>query len=188
MKIDHLCMRVKVISGYFAVLVLSFLLYSLRPVNSIYYNSLPALMLIFPVAAGHRIKISFSIKDSLLGFLVSFIVLFPFYLVSGGDIRSITVPALLFQLLAVSFPEEFFFRGFVQDSLGRTARDVLLASLLFSFAHLPRAVFQGDWISLLSFFPSLIMGWLYMKTNNIVPGTIFHLLANLLYQTSAFHK
>jgi membrane protease YdiL (CAAX protease family) len=89
---------------------------------------------------------------------------------------------LIFQLLSVSFPEEFFFRGFLQDSIGNNLRAIILGSLFFSLAHLPKALFMGEWVSLLSFFPSLIMGWLYMKTNNILPGVIFHFFANLVYQ------
>ena len=96
--------------------------------------------------------------------------------------KTITVYVLLFQLLSVSFPEEFFFRGFLQDTIGRNFKAVLLVSLLFAVAHIPKALLLGDWMSLLTFFPSLVMGWLYMKTNNILPGTIFHLLANLTYQ------
>lgn len=180
-------MNMKPFSGYLAIMALSFLLYLIKPANTIFYNSLPALMLIFPVIVGYRVKMRFSIKDLLLGLMVS-IILFPYYLVFGGHIKSITVYSVMFQLLSVSLPEEFFFRGFLQDSVGRNLRAVLLVSLLFSLAHIPRAFFLGDWMSLLSFFPSLIIGWLYMRTNNILPGTVFHLLANLVYQSSAFNK
>jgi membrane protease YdiL (CAAX protease family) len=145
-------------------------------------------MLIFPVITGYRIKIRFSIRDLTLGFIVSVLLLFPYYLLFGGHFSSITAYAMIFQLVSVAFPEEFFFRGFLQDSMGRTLRAVLLASLMFSLAHLPRALFSGDWTSLLSFFPSLIMGWLYTKTNNVVPATIFHFLANLVYQMSALSR
>ncbi len=188
MKVDHLCMKIKPLSGYLAVLTLSFLLYSIKPSNAILYNSLPALMLIFPLTIGHRVKIGFSIKDILIGLIASVIALCPYYLVFGGRLKSITVFFVIFQLLSVSLPEEFFFRGFLQDSMGRNLRAVLLVSLMFSLAHLPKAISLGDWTSLLSFFPSLMIGWLYMKTNNIVPGTIFHLLANLVYQTSMSNK
>ena len=85
--------------------------------------------------------------------------------------RTITAYVFLFQLLSVSFPEEFFFRGFLQDTIGGNFRSVLLVSLLFAVAHVPKVLFLGDWMSLLTFFPSLVMGWLYMKTNNILPGT-----------------
>lgn len=174
-------MNIKILSGYLAVLILSFLLHSIKPANNIFYASLPILMLIFPIIAGHKVKLRFSIKDFLSGLIVSIVVLLPYYLVFGINLRAITAYYVIFQLLSVSLPEEFFFRGFLQDSIGKGFRAILLVSLLFSIAHLPKAIFLGEWISLLSFFPSVVMGWLYMKTKNILPGTVFHLLANLVY-------
>jgi membrane protease YdiL (CAAX protease family) len=175
-------MRTKAIIGYLAVVTLSFALHAIKPGNNIYYSLLPVLMLLFPIVAGHSVKLRFSLKDFSLGLIVSFILLAPYYIISGGTFRTVTVYAFLFQLLGVALPEEFFFRGFLQDSTGRNYKAVAFVSLLFTIAHLPKALFFGDWISLLTFFPSLVMGWLYMKTNNILPGTIFHLLANLIYQ------
>jgi membrane protease YdiL (CAAX protease family) len=172
----------KAITGYLAVLFLSFLLHAAKPVNIIYNSLLPVLMLTFPIIAGHRIRLRFQIKDFVIGVTVSIILLLPYYLFFGGNGREITAYALIFQLIGVSFPEEFFFRGFLQDSMGRNIKAVFFVSILFSLAHLPRAIFAGEWISLLSFFPSLVMGWLYMKTNNILPGTVFHFLANMVYQ------
>ena len=174
-------MNIKTISGYLSILILSFLLYSIKPTNNIFYSSLPILMVMFPIIVGYRVKLRFSIKDFFLGLTVSLIILLPYYLVFGGNLKTTTAYYIIFQLLSVSLPEEFFFRGFLQDSIGRNFRAVLIVSLLFSIAHLPKAVFLGEWVSLFSFFPSIIMGWLYMKTNNILPGTIFHLLANLVY-------
>jgi membrane protease YdiL (CAAX protease family) len=174
-------MNSKIISGYLSVLGLSFFLHAMKPATA-YFSLLPLLMLIFPLAVGHRVKLTFSLQDFSLGLVVSLIVLLPYYLLFGGTGKTITSYALIFQILAVSLPEEFFFRGFLQDSIGKSFRAVFLVSLLFSLAHLPKAIFMGEWISLLSFFPSLIMGWLYMKTNNILPGVLFHFLANLVYQ------
>jgi len=174
-------MNIKTISGYLSILILSFLLYSIKPTNNIFYSSLPILMVMFPIIVGYRVKLRFSIKDFFLGLTVSLIILLPYYLVFGGNLKTTTAYYIIFQLLSVSLPEEFFFRGFLQDSIGRNFRAVLIVSLLFSIAHLPKAIFLGEWVSLFSFFPSIIMGWLYMKTNNILPGTIFHLLANLVY-------
>ncbi len=177
-------MNIKTVSGYLAILILSFLVHSIRPANNIFYSSLPILMLMFPIIVGHRVKLRFSIKDFLLGLIVSVVVLLPYYIVFGGNIKTIALYYIIFQLLTVSLPEEFFFRGFLQDSAGRNFRAILFVSLLFSIAHLPKAIFLGEWISLLSFFPSVVMGWLYMKTKNILPGTVFHLLANLVYQNA----
>ena len=177
-------MNKKTIAGYLFILSLSFILYLIKPASTLYYSSLPLLMLMFPLVAGYRVKISFSIKDIVAGLVVSLVLLVPYYLFfGGGNLKTISIYYVIFQLLGVAFPEEFFFRGFLQDSLGRNLKAIALVSLLFSLAHLPRAIFLGEWISLLSFFPSLVMGWLYMKTNNILPGTLFHLLANLVYQS-----
>ncbi len=175
-------MRTKAVIGYVALLILSVLLHTAKPANTLYYSLLPALMLIFPIIVGHRIKLRFSIKDFILGLVVSISILAPYYIIFGESMKTITGYVLLFQLLSVSFPEEFFFRGFLQDTIGRNFKAVLLVSLLFAVAHIPKALLLGDWMSLLTFFPSLVMGWLYVKTNNILPGTIFHLLANLTYQ------
>jgi hypothetical protein len=179
-------MRAKAVIGYLALVLLSFLLHAAKPVNTMYYSLLPVLMLVFPIMVGHRVKLLFSIKDFLLGLIVSIIILAPYYVIVGGNMTTITVYVFLFQLLGVSLPEEFFFRGFLQDSTGRNFRAVLLVSLLFAVAHVPKVLFFGDWMSLLTFFPSLVMGWLYMKTNNILPGAIFHLLANLIHQGNRY--
>jgi membrane protease YdiL (CAAX protease family) len=179
-------MRAKAVIGYVALLVLSLLLHAAKPANALYYSLLPALMLIFPIVAGHRVKLRFSIKDIIWGIVISLIILVPYYVIFGVSMKTITGYAFLFQLLSVSFPEEFFFRGFLQDTIGRNFTAVLLVSLLFAVAHVPKALFLGDWMSLLTFFPSLVMGWLYMKTNNVLPGTIFHLLANLIHQGTRY--
>jgi uncharacterized protein len=175
-------MRAKAVIGYVALLILSLLLHAAKPANALYYSLLPALMLIFPIIVGHRVKLRLSIKDFMLGIVVSIVILAPYYVIFGENMKTITVHVFLFQFLSVSFPEEFFFRGFLQDTIGRNFRAVLLVSLLFAVAHVPKALFLGDWMSLLTFFPSLVMGWLYMKTNNVLPGTLFHFLANMAYQ------
>ncbi len=175
-------MSLKTISGYLLILFLSFALY-LDSTNNFFNILLPITMLLFPLFIGHRVKIRLSLKDLSIGLGISIVILLPYYLISGGDINKISLYYFFSQLLIISLPEEFFFRGFLQDSIGRNFKAVLLASSLFSLAHLPKAMFTNDWVSLLSFFPSIVMGWLYMKTNNILPGTIFHLLANLAYKS-----
>jgi membrane protease YdiL (CAAX protease family) len=174
-------MKIKIISCYLIILILSFIIHAIEPSNHIYYSALPLLMLIFPIISGYRVKMNFSGKDLSIGLVASLLFLLPYYLFFGGNPDSITFSVVIFQLLSVSFPEEFFFRGFLQDSMGRKYKGVLFVSLLFAVAHLPKAIFHNEWTVLLSFFPSLAMGWLYMKTNNILPGTVFHLLANLAY-------
>jgi membrane protease YdiL (CAAX protease family) len=174
-------MNNKIIIGYLLVLGLSFFLHATTS-GTLYFSLLPLLMLTFPVLVGHSVKLKFSLQDISLGLVVSLIVLLPYYLLFGGTVKTITAFTIAFQVLSIAFPEEYFFRGFLQDSIGKNFRAVVLTSLFFALAHLPKALFIGDWMSLLSFIPSLIMGWLYMKTNNILPGVIFHFLANLVHQ------
>lgn len=176
-------MNIKSISGYILLLIISIIAYSLRPSNFHYLNILPLFMILYPVFVRHRIKIAFSLKAFLLGLGVSALILIPYYFLFGESVGKITVYAILFQLIGIALPEELFFRGFLQDSMGKSIKAVIFVSLLFSIAHLPKAIFSHEWISLLSFFPSLVMGWLYMKTNNILPGTIFHFLANVVQST-----
>ena len=122
--------------------------------------------------------------DAFYGFIASAAVLGPFWLIMTSMGISFAFPyylVVVFQLLAVSLPEEAFFRGFLQENLGNNLKGVVLVSILFSIAHLPGFLISGDLYSILTFFPSLVMGYLYVKTSNILPSTIFHLFANIVF-------
>ena len=174
-------MNRKTVVSYIIILCLSFVLRVAHPPNQIAYILLPLLMFVLPLVSGHQVSIRFTPKYLLLGFVVSAVILVPYFIAFQGNAASITAELVLLQLFAVALPEEFFFRGFIQDSMGRNMKAVAFASLLFAIAHLPAALFLGEWMSLLSFFPSLVMGWLYGRSNSILPGTIFHLFANLAH-------
>lgn len=119
-----------------------------------------------------------------MGIVVSAAVLFPFwYFFShpGRPFVVLSIGAVIFQLLGVAVPEEVYFRGFLQQRLGNTLKGVILVSLLFSFMHLPQFIFYGDRYSLLTFFPSLVMGLLYWRTSNVMPSAIFHFSSNLVF-------
>lgn len=147
---------------------------------------LPAYMVAVPLLLGARINVSFSARDIGLGLAVSAVVLVPFALFFSDlrALRAVTAHTLMVRLFLVSLPEEAFFRGFLQEVFGNDLRAVLIVSVLFGLAHLPAVVFQGELTALLTFFPSLVMGLLYMKTSNIVPSTVFHFLADVAF--SAF--
>ena len=120
----------------------------------------------------------------LQGFVASAAILAPFWLIMTALGISFTLPYLMtvvFQLLAVSLPEEAFFRGFLQENLGNNLKGVVVVSILFSIAHLPGFIINGDVNLVLTFFPSLVMGYLYMRTSNILPCIIFHLFANIIF-------
>jgi membrane protease YdiL (CAAX protease family) len=177
-------MKKKALYAYAGLLLLSVCSYVLP--HRAFTFVLPAYLTLMPFLLGGRIHFSLSARHFRVGLLVSALVLLPLSLAFADFriIRAITLQTLAMQLFAVSLPEEIFFRGFLQDVLGNDLRGVIAVSVLFSVAHLPAMLFGGDVFALMTFFPSLVMGLLYMKTSNILPSTVFHFLSNVVF--SAF--
>ncbi len=143
----------------------------------------PVYLVATPFALGKKVNMDFSGRQIVFAVIVSAGLLLP-YLFLFSPARRFLPPeggAMAVQLFSVSFPEEVFFRGFVQDALGNSYKGVIITSLLFAAAHLPVFFFSGDPSAFLTFFPSLIMGFLYLRTCSVIPPTIFHFLANIVY-------
>jgi membrane protease YdiL (CAAX protease family) len=139
---------------------------------------------IIPLLSGRKINIRFNYRDLMIGLIVSFIILLPslwYLMFSSSYITLPPINIIIFHLFMVSLPEEIYFRGFLQESMGNNIKDVVIVSILFSIIHLPKLIFDGDLSSALTFFPSLVMGYLYMKTSNILPSAIFHFTANIIF-------
>lgn len=95
---------------------------------------------------------------------------------------------ILDQLLVVALPEEFFYRGFIQQRLrdawpqGKRFLGVRLGpafwwtAVLFAVGHL--AIFQVWRLSV--FFPALIFAWMRERTGTVMSAAVFHALCNLL--------
>ncbi|MEE2645317.1 MAG: MrtP family glutamic-type intramembrane protease [Myxococcota bacterium] len=99
---------------------------------------------------------------------------------------------LLIQLCLIAYPEELFYRGYLQPALelrfGRRRKlwgadfnwaAVGLTSLLFALAHFATIPSPGR---LAVFFPSLLFGWLRARSGGILAPLLFHALCNLLLQ------
>jgi membrane protease YdiL (CAAX protease family) len=173
-------MKRKALLAYFLLLVLLLLSQMLHHRFPSY--AIPFYLLSAPLLLGGRVHFRFSTRDLIAGLAVSVAVLVPFYIFFHGRVMTIRPTAgwLLYEFLGVAFAEEVFFRGFLQEAIGNNYGGVVAVSLLFSLAHLPVALFTGNVSVLLTFFPSLIMGLLYMKTANVLPPTLFHFFANVL--------
>ncbi len=105
--------------------------------------------------------------------------------------NKLSYPFIMVQLLLVALPEEVFFRGYLQRSLGNTVPGVIVVSLLFAFAHFVTLCLAGDGYSacgqaVLTFFPSLVMGYLYLSTGTLWASIIFHFLANIVHISAGF--
>lgn len=145
---------------------------------------IPAFLVLVPVLLQERLNIRFSVRDLSWGLGASLIVIVPSAFAisaAGGSFLPVSPRDIVFQLLGVSLPEEVYFRGFLQERMGNTRRGVVVVSLLFACMHLPQLLYYGNLTAAFTFFPSLVMGFLYLRTGNLLPSTIFHFFSNMLY-------
>lgn len=103
--------------------------------------------------------------------------------------------AILVQLLLVAFPEELFYRGYLQTRLeelvGRKRKicglelniaSLLLTSALFALGHIATIPNPAR---LAVFFPSLLFGVMRCATGGLFASTFFHASCNLLVEIAA---
>ena len=107
---------------------------------------------------------------TLAGFAISFIFINPDYLYYS-----------FFSLLLIAFPEEWFFRAYfmvrITNNGLRAYQSNILTSLLFTSLHIPT---QGWW-GISVFFPSLVYGYTYQKTHDLILLILLHALSNILF-------
>jgi len=133
-----------------------------------------------------------SLSVIILFFYVLFLFLYSKSIGSSLDIREVgdtrEIGIFLFsQFVLIAFPEEFFFRGYLQKEFGNTYKSIILVSVLFAIAHLILVCMTAGGVSAVcvnnayTFFPSLVMGYLFMKTGTIWSSVAFHFMANVVY-------
>ena len=98
---------------------------------------------------------------------------------------------LIYQFLCVAFAEEVFFRGYLQSNiqcylssnLQKNPAISALTGIIFSAAifALFHFIVSGNAISLITFLPGLIFGWLFYRTRSLLAPVLFHGLANVAY-------
>jgi membrane protease YdiL (CAAX protease family) len=101
-----------------------------------------------------------------LGFATRFLAWHP-------DVTAVTLLALPLGIyLSTAIPEEFLFRGVVQNACTRVVEPraaLAISSVVFGLAHLP------DWrYALLATFAGVAYGWVYSKTRKITASAITH--------------
>lgn len=110
----------------------------------------------------------------------------------GGTFAGFSVSLVYaFILMAiVGFCQEVVWRGYVQTRLtakGGTIKGLVATALLFCLWHFPMRYFQYSGVALealanifVELFPiSLLLGYIMLKSQNIIPLSIFHLFVNL---------
>lgn len=175
-------MRTKAVAAY-AVLLLVVFMVHLFPSRAMDYL-LPLYMIAVPLSLGRRLKFSVSLRQLQYTFYISLVILVPAYAILSinGSYHLPAASVIVAQLVRIALPEEIFFRGFLQEIAGNNLRGILIVSLLFAGAHIPAYIFYQDTYALLTFFPSLVMGFLYMRTSSILPPAVFHSLANVVFR------
>jgi membrane protease YdiL (CAAX protease family) len=98
---------------------------------------------------------------------------------------------LFFQFAWVAWPEEIFFRGYFLTNCLKLLRGavqssspvvelagVCLSAGVFAVAH---GLVLDNAAALLTFFPGLILGWLFVRSGSLFPATFLHGAANVGY-------
>lgn len=93
--------------------------------------------------------------------------------------------SFVINMALIAFPEEVFYRGFLQNRWG--VRGILALNLLFALGHF---VGEYDLVRLLPFFPGLAFSWLvYRSSGSIIGATLYHALCNTFSEwlASSYH-
>ncbi len=200
---------------YAAVLVSITALFHLKGMPFIRESmtALVAILLIYPAywhVQKKRLPIAFFEKDaahalrSLRLFAVTAVVVFPLFFLAAHFYQTMIFDLdfsthrlkwswseLAIQVLLISLPEEFFFRGYLQSALAtrfpkrfrllglkvlEVSWAVPLACLIFAASH---SIITFRWWHFAIFFPSLVFGWLRDRTGGLVAPVLFHAASNL---------
>jgi uncharacterized protein len=95
-------------------------------------------------------------------------------------------PLLALAILCfTAWPEEFLFRGLLQNLLSRSCKSELAgwwtASVLFGFSHLTNMGFPNWRYMILASIAGLFYGWTWRKTGSIFASAIVHALVDLTW-------
>ena len=134
--------------------------------------------------------LKWNLRGVLLGLVASVIILSIYLVIVNKPIKlgKISYTLLILQLFLVSLPEEVFFRGYLQEKIGNNLKGILIVSSLFAIGHFVTLCLGGGYVgvgcmkTLLTFFPSIVMGYMYAKTGTLWGNVIFHFLANVVYE------
>ncbi|HXZ13349.1 MAG TPA: type II CAAX endopeptidase family protein [Candidatus Sulfotelmatobacter sp.] len=86
-------------------------------------------------------------------------------------------------LFFTAWPEEFLFRGIIQNSLARTFKNpwvgLGVASVIFGFSHILHSPVPNWKYVLLATIAGVFYGRAWMKSGSLLPGTLVHALVDI---------
>lgn len=151
------------------------------------------IMFLSPFVAGSRVEgLRWNTRGVVFGLVLSSFILSGYVLFVNKpfNLKAVSLSVVVFHLFFVSIPEEVFFRGYLQEKLGNDLKGVLLVSLLFALGHVATRCIgrgcsgYGYLEALLTFFPSVAMGYMYIVSRTLWANIFFHFLANIVYTST----
>jgi membrane protease YdiL (CAAX protease family) len=113
-----------------------------------------------------------------LGIAIGFIAYDP----SIARLRSLPV-AVIGITFFTAWPEEFLFRGILQNLFSRTLKSQLIglavASVVFGLSHILHAPFPNWKYVILATIAGIFYGHAWMKTGSLLPGALVHALVDI---------
>lgn len=104
------------------------------------------------------------------------------YAPSASRLRSLPLSAVGI-LLFTAWPEEFLFRGLLQNALSRTVRSrwigLVIAAVIFGFSHILHAPYPNWKYVGLATIAGIFYGHIWMKSDSLLPSTIVHALVDI---------
>jgi membrane protease YdiL (CAAX protease family) len=95
------------------------------------------------------------------------------------------LPLSIAILFFTAWPEEFLFRGLLQNFLSRASNSDtagwIAASILFGFSHITNLHFPNWRYVLLASIAGLVYGWTWRKTNSIFASALVHAGVDILW-------
>jgi membrane protease YdiL (CAAX protease family) len=94
-----------------------------------------------------------------------------------GVVNVVATPVVIYLVTAV--PEEFLFRGLIQNLLGRwlgPRAALAIASVVFGLSHLPDPRY-----ALLATLAGVAYGWVYLRTGRITASAVTHALVDAVW-------
>ncbi len=142
------------------------------------------------------------VAKSLLTFTITALIIFPVFFVLahfwqvwvfkkhflGWAAFPNSLQIILYQLIIVALPEEFYFRGYFQSTIDKVCQKRkrilgvelgwgwLITAVVFAISH---SIITYQWWHFSIFFPALLFGYLRLRTSTILAPILFHAASNI---------
>jgi len=192
---------------YLGGIFLVFLMHRILSSGSLFWVLIPAYFLYVPMMTKENFRtigLSFNFwKNGLFDFFIFSVIIFPlfavgFYLFQKYFLMQPFAPGLhdnkllfiISQYIYVAFPEEVFYRGYIQGVLREVNNrlyfsvfgcpvtlPILITSFMFALGHF---VIDFNPARFSVFFPSLLFGCLKERKNDLTGSILFHGTSNIV--------